>query len=166
MKRATSHDGQAEMNFFDVPSPPATEDGSLDLAREVREILAEVLARSAARGVDRFEVSALISRLADREVSKHMLDRYSSTASEDWRFPLEALPALTKATGDFALLELIAARCGCRVLRGEEAMLAEIGALMLQEKAAKSRLETIRKHVPQPVMQRLIDEALKRLGRG
>jgi hypothetical protein len=166
VKRASTHDGQLEMSFFDVPPSPAPDDGSLDMAREVREILSEVLGRAAARGTDRFEISTLISRLTDRDISKHMLDRYSSTASEDWRFPLEALPALTQATGDFALLELIAERCGCRVLRGEEAMLAEIGALMLQEKAAKARLETIRKHVPQPVMQRLIDEALKRLGRG
>ena len=112
------------------------------------------------------DVAAAISRMTDREISKHMLDRYSAITTEQWRFPLEALPALTKATGDFRLLELIADRCGCRVLRGEEAILAEIGALMLQQNATSSRLDLIKSHVPEPVMQRLLEQALKRMTSG
>lgn len=154
------------MSFFDVPPEPVTDTGGLDISQPVREVLSEVLAKASARGIDRHEVAAAISRLTDRDMSKHMLDRYSAITTEDWRFPLEALPALTKATGDFRLLELIADRCGCRVLRGEEAILAEIGALMLQQNATSNRLELIKSHVPQPVMDRLVGEALKRLGEG
>lgn len=164
MKRRPHNPDQ--LSFFDVPPEPVSDHGGLNIAQQVREILSEMLAKAAARGLDRHQVAAEISRLADRDLSKHMLDRYSAITTEDWRFPAETLPALTVATGDFRLLELLADRCGCRVLRGEEAILAEIGALMLQQNATSSRLELIKSHVPQPVMERLVDEALKRLKKG
>lgn len=164
MKRRAPNPDQ--LSFFEVPPEPVGENGGLDISQEVREVLSEVLAKAATRGVDRHAVAAAISRLTEREISKHMLDRYSAITTEDWRFPLEALPALVKATGDFRLLELIADACGCRVLRGEEAILAEIGALMLQQNATSSRLDQIKAHVPEPVMQRLVEEALKRVGKG
>lgn len=167
MKRATAKNpGQLEMSFFDVPAEPVADTGGLDIAEPIRELLSEMLAKASARGLDRHDVAAAISRLTDREISKHMLDRYSAIATEQWRLPLEVLPALTKATGDFRLLELIADRCGCRVLRGEEAILAEIGALMLQQNATSSRLDLIKSHVPEPVMQRLLEQALKRMTSG
>lgn len=61
-------------------------------------------------------------------------------------------------------MEALAERCGCRVYRGEEAMLAEIGALTLQERSVKSRLDTLRKNVPDGIMDRLVEEALRRIG--
>lgn len=164
MKRLPPNPDQ--LSFFDVPPEPVGDSGGLNIAEEVREILSEILAKAAARGVDRHEVAAAISRLTEREVSKHMLDRYSAITTEQWRFPLECLPALTKTTGDFRLLELVAAACGCRVLRGEEAILAEIGALMLQQNATASRLDAIKAKVPEPVMERLVAEALKRVKKG
>ena len=43
-------------------------------------------------------------------------------------------------------------------------MLAEIGALTLQERNVKARLVDLRKNVPDAVMERLVGEVLKRLG--
>ena len=62
------------------------------------------------------------------------------------------------------LLELVAEKCGCKVYRGEEAMLAEIGALTMQERTVKARLTDLRKNVPDNVVERLVTEVLKRLG--
>ena len=80
-----------------------------------------------------------------------MLDRVYRPQRRRLALPRpEALPALTLATGDYRLLELVAEKCGCRIARGEEALLAEIGALTLQEKSVKSRLrptkEPARRH--------------------
>lgn len=157
---------QMSMSFFDVPAIPRSDAGSLDVSQAVRDGLTDTLATAKVEGRDRYDISASISRLSGRDMSKDMLDRYTAPSSDGHRFPLEALPALVQATGDFSLLELIAQKCGCKMLRGEEAMLAEIGALMLQERTNKARLDHIKKTVPDSVMERLVSEVLKRLGGG
>lgn len=164
MSRRTVNPNQNELCFFEVPAAIRHDAGGLDVALAVRETLTDLLGAAVLQGCDRHEVAARISRLANHEISKHMLDRYTAPSADGWRFPLEALPALTQATGDYRLLELVAQACGCRVYRGEEALLAEIGALTLQERSVKARLTDLRKNVPDTVMDRLVMEVTKRLG--
>lgn len=163
-RRVLPQPGQSTLNFFDIPVTPTDEAGSLDVAHAVRDVLVDVLAAARVADMDRFEVAASISRLTNRSMSKDMLDLYCANSAEGKRFPLEALPALTLATGDYRLLEFVADRCGCRILRGEEAMVAELGALAMQEKAIKDRLKHINSHLPVSVAEKLSAEALKRLG--
>lgn len=162
--KCTTNPNQVELCFFEVPAAARHDSGGLNIALAVRETLADLLGSAALQGCDRHEVAARISRLANHEISKHMLDRYTAPSADGWRFPLEALPALTQATGDYRLLELVAQACGCRVYRGEEALLAEIGALTLQERSVKARLTDLRRNVPDSVMDRLVAEVAKRLG--
>lgn len=164
MKKPVDNLDQIPLMFFDVPAAQRNETGGMDIALVVREMLSDLLSAAAVQGYDRHEVAARISRLSNHEISKHMLDRYTAPSAEGWRFPLEALPALTQATGDYSLLELVAEKCGCKVYRGEEAMLAEIGALTMQERTVKARLTDLRKNVPDSVVERLVTEVLKRLG--
>ena len=164
MKPRTTNPAQGELLFFEVPAAIRSDSGGLDIALLVRETLTEILGAAAVQGSDRHEVAARVSRLSNHEISKHMLDRYTAPSADGWRFPLEALPALTQATGDYRLLELLAEKCGCKVYRGEEAMLAEIGALTMQERNVKARLSDLRKNVPDTVMDRFMAEVLQRLG--
>lgn len=163
-RKFTPQPGQLEMTFFNVPTTPRSDAGGLDIALVVRDALTETLSATQARGIDRHEVAAQISRLSNHDMTKNMLDRYCAPSADGWRFPLEALPAITLATGDYRLLELVAEACGCRITRGEEALLAEIGALTLQERSVKARLGELRKNVPDTVMERLVEEVLKRIG--
>jgi hypothetical protein len=158
------HPGQLEMSFFSIPEIPRSEAGALDISMAVRDALTEMLSAASVQGKDRHEVGAQVSRLSNRDMSKNMLDRYCAPSADEWRFPLEALPSLTLATGDYRLLELLAEKCGCRIARGEEALLAEIGALMLQEKSAKSRLGVLQKNLPDGMLERLIEKNAKRNG--
>jgi hypothetical protein len=164
MSRRVINSNQNELMFFEVPAAMRSDAGGHDIALAVRETLTDLLGAAGVQGCDRYEVAAQISRLSNHEISKHMLDRYTAPSADGWRFPLEALPALTQATGDYRLLELVAEACGCKVYRGEEALLAEIGALTMQERNVKARLTDLRKNVPDTVMDRLISEVLKRLG--
>lgn len=164
MKLRTAIPGQMELTFFEVPPVIRNDSGGLDIALAVRESLTDTLAAASLQGHDRHEVAARVSRLSNHEISKHMLDRYTAPSADGWRFPLEALPALIQATGDYRLLELVAQACGCKVYRGEEAMLAEIGALTMQERTVKARLSDLRKNVPDSVMDRFIAEISQRLG--
>jgi hypothetical protein len=166
MRTRHSHPGQLELSFFTVPETPRTEAGGLDIALAVRDALTEMLSTASTQGMDRHAVGAQVSRLSNRDMSKNMLDRYCAPSADEWRFPLEALPALTLATGDYRLLELVAEKCGCRITRGEEALLAEIGALTLQEKSVKSRLGVLQKNLPSGMLERLVEQASKRNGGG
>lgn len=163
-RRVLPQPGQVEINFFDIPATPLDEAGSLDIAHAVRDVLVDILAAAKVAGIDRFEVATMISRLSNRSMTKDMLDQYCANSADGKRFPLEALPALVLATGDYRLLEFIADRCGCRILRGEEAVVAELGALAMQEKAIKERLKKINSHLPRNAAEKLSAEALKRLG--
>ncbi len=165
-RRPIVQPGQLELSFFSVPEAPRNEAGGLDIALTIRDALSEALSAAALRGLDRHEIGMQISRLSNRDMSKNMLDRYCAPSADDWRFPLEALPALTMATGDYRLLELIAEKCGCRIARGEEALLAEIGALTLQEKSVKSRLGNLQKNLPNGMLERLVEKSAKRNGGG
>lgn len=166
MRTRTPNPAQNELSFFDVPSTPRPEVGGQDIALAVREALTDLLAGAAARGLDRYQLAAEVSRRGNHEISKNMLDRYCAHSADGWRFPLEALPALTVATGDFRLLELVAEASGCRVVRGEEALLAEIGALTLQKRSVDQRLTDLRRNVPDAVLGRLLEEVMKRVGGG
>ncbi|EHP39391.1 cytoplasmic protein [Cupriavidus basilensis OR16] len=155
---------QLELSFYEVAPQPKNEAGGLDIAMTVREALVDTLSAAGSRGMDRHDVAAQISRLSNYDISKHMLDRYCAPSADGWRFPAEAIPAMVVATGDYRLLEVLAERCGCRVYRGQEAMLAEIGALTLQERTVKDRLAELRRTVPKSVLDRLVEEEAKRHG--
>jgi hypothetical protein len=163
-RRVLPHAGQVEINFFDIPSVPRTESGGLDIGHAVRDTLTDVLSAAKLQGMDREEVCAQIARLSNFHITKPTMNNYCAPSAEQRHFPLEALPALTVATGDFRLLELIAEKCGCRILRGDEAVVAELGALAMQEKAIKDRVKNINSRLPSGAGEKLSAEALKRLG--
>lgn len=155
---------QLELSFFEVPPQPKNEAGSLDIAMNIREVLVDTLAAASSGGMDRHDIAAKVSRLSNHDLTKNMLDRYCAPSAAEWRFPAEAIPALVVATGDYRLLEVIAAACGCKVYRGEEAMLAEIGMLTMQQKLVAERLAERRRMLPRSVLDRVAEEEAKRAG--
>lgn len=155
---------QLELSFFEVPPQPKNEAGSLDIAMAIREALVDTLAAATSSGMDRHDVAAKVSRLSNHDLTKNMLDRHCAPSAEGWRFPAEAIPALVVATGQYRLLEIIAAACGCKVYRGEEAMLAEIGMLTMQQKLVAERLAEKRRSLPKSVLDRVAEEEAKRIG--
>ena len=152
--------------FFEAPPTPQSTAGGCDVALAVREALNETISCARRDGTDRYEIASRISRYSGRDMTKATLDRYCAPSAEDWRFPMEALPALIAATGDYRLLDLVAEACGCRVLRGEEAWLAEFGALLVQQREVNERLASYKKHIPGDVLKRLETDAAKRVGGG
>ncbi|AXV78917.1 MULTISPECIES: hypothetical protein [Ralstonia solanacearum species complex] len=148
-----------QLSLFDVPPQPRPEPGALDMCLAIREALVDTLAGASMAGMDRHDVAAQISRLSSHDMSKNMLDQYCAPSS-DKRFPADAIPALIVATGNYKMLEAIATACGCKVYRGEEAHLAELGALTMQDKLIKARLADAYRSMPESLLQRLLDDKL------
>ncbi|TXG98594.1 MAG: hypothetical protein E6R08_04095 [Nevskiaceae bacterium] len=151
--------------MFMAPAPePRHEEGSLDISHQVREALFDSLETAKRAGKDRFTVAADMSRLLGRAFGKNSLDRNTAQSADAWRFPLEALPALIQVTGDYRLLDLIAEACGCRMLRGENAWIAEVGALMAAQQEIKTRLAKYKEVLPSGMADELMSRAQKRTG--
>ncbi|WP_431282695.1 hypothetical protein ACQW02_25360 [Humitalea sp. 24SJ18S-53] len=141
---------RAQGSFFDTAPEPLP---LHDFGMEVRSVLAETLAAARDGGADRHAVAAAMNRLAGdegsgREMTKRMLDQYCAPSSTDWRFPLEALPLLHRATGDARLLTLVNSACGQKALPEEAAALGELMLLEMQKRELNERAEALRRRLP------------------
>lgn len=145
--------------YFALPKRQAPVPGSFAFGLELRNLLAGALKECA---LSRAEIAGRMTDLmygdaGDGEVTKAMLDSWTRSA-DAWRFPLEALPAFVEATGATWLLDAIAERCGCRILVGEQALLAQLGAVMVEEKRLAERKAALKKSVSPDVIARLLKE--------
>lgn len=126
------------LDLFEIPQASSLP-GSLAGGMDVRGLLSDALKRSPR---SRFEIAARMSELTGTEITKNQLDSWSAESREGWRFPLEYAPSFETACESYALTQWLAAKRGCKVLVGEEALLAELGKIeqmeldLKQQKAA------------------------------
>lgn len=132
------------MDLFDVPAPPAPVGGSLDYGTELRYVLSDALKKTP---LSRHEIAARMSELTGQDISKSMLDAWTAESKTPWRFPFEYAAAFECACDTVCLQELLGRKRGCRILVGEDALLAEMGRLQhektklaAREKALRARL--------------------------
>jgi hypothetical protein len=154
--------------FFEMPkreAAPVKLEGSEDIAGAVREKLTDALYEAkSVHGKDRYQVAMEISRLSGQGLEKHTLDSYTSSDSGR-RLPVEYLPALMKVTGNYQILELLAEKCGFKLMSPTHVALAELGAASLQIANAKKRTTEIKNALPDGAFDELMKElALKHGG--
>ncbi len=97
--------------------------GSLDIDRQFREAISAALKSCS---LSRWQVAARMSELTGTDISKSMLDSWTSEAKENHRFPAIFLPAFCEAVGCSDPLKLLGRLVGVFVLPGPEALRAEI----------------------------------------
>ena len=107
------------------------------MAGLVSEILADV-----GPIVDRHQVAAEMSRLTGREITKYMLDGYTSESREAYNLPYCLGPVLEAVTNSHRLTNWTAQIRGGRLLIGRETLTAELGRL---EKLREDTQQRIRK---------------------
>jgi hypothetical protein len=136
------------IDLFDVPSAPVLTGGSLDYATELRCALSDALKKTP---LSRHEVAARMSELTGHDISKSMLDAWTAESKSPWRFPFEFAGAFEAACDTVCLQELLGRKRGCRVLIGEDALLAEMGKIQQskadlaeREKALRQRMRSKR----------------------
>lgn len=133
------------LDLFNVPEPAPSTPGAMNYAREISAVMSQALKDCPH---DRVEVAARMTRLLGKEVSLAMLNAYTAESRGTHVPNLEKAIAFDAATEGFALLNLFAAKRGCRVMVGKDALLSELGRidqmkadLARQEKAIKQYLE-------------------------
>lgn len=121
--------------FFTVPQPLLAVPGNGNYAAQVSELVSELLKGS---DLDRYEIAARMSRLSGDDVSKHMLDAWSSPARSEHNLPFYRVPLLEEVCECHVLTDWLVHLRGGRVAYGRDALNAELGRLeRLRDDAAK-----------------------------
>jgi len=124
-KKQTKADNQASLfdllkTYQENIERPA---GSFDLDRQFREAISQALKDCP---LSRYQVAARMSELLGHEITKSMLDSWTSEAKEEHRFPAIFLPAFCEAVGCSEPLKIMGKLVGVFILPGPEALRAEI----------------------------------------
>lgn len=125
---------------FDAPLAAVEEGGLRNLERQVASAIGNILTKYPA---GRFEIAGMVSALLDDEVSKSMLDAYSSEAKDSHNISLARFLALVVVTQRFDALDAILRQIGCGVLVGEEIYLAEAGHLRALRRELDQRIREL-----------------------
>lgn len=149
MAKAKPHPAQMA---FDYKSPvPAS--GVAALAGLERRICAMAGTLLATDGRPREIIAAEMSVVLDEDITRAMLDSYSSPGRPDHRVPMSRFFALLLVTGRQDLLDPLAREIGASVLTGDEVKTARLGqivqlraALAEEERRLKGEAPLIRGH--------------------
>lgn len=114
------------LDMFELVPPPAVSAaGSLSSCRvEIAHTMSDAL-----KGHDRYDVSARMSRLLGRDISKFMLDAYTAESRETHTPALDVAIAFDLATETQSLANFTGSKIGARLLVGKDALNAELGKL-------------------------------------
>lgn len=128
----------ADFELLEEPStvPP----GSLDIAPELCAALALAIKECP---FSRAEIAARMSDLLAEPITEHMLNKWTSKASDKWRFPTEFVLAFEEATGSQAVIRLLARKRGLKLATPKEGRDAEIGRTQREIRAMQRRLRDL-----------------------
>lgn len=110
-------------DLFEVPRPVPTTPCSMDYRATVAHLVSEML-RDTRR--DRYDIAAAVSRLTGKDVSKYMLDAYTSEAREEHNLPAWLIAPLEAACGSHAVTHWLAEVRGGRLLVGKETLMHDL----------------------------------------
>lgn len=120
---------------FEAPSIDSAAGSLAGLERAICEMVASMLNSD---GRSREVLAAEVSRLTDEDVSRAMLDAYSSPAREGHKVPMSRALALVVVTGRHDLLDPVMRRIGAGLLVGDEVLTARLGQIDRQMEKLKA----------------------------
>lgn len=132
------------MELFSIPEAVEAIAGMLDMDVAIREALNDAIKFS---DFNRYEIAAEMSRLTGRNITRYMLDAYTSDSREAHNFPLRYAVAFEQVTGSYCIMQLLAKLRGCKVLVGDEALYAELGRLEQAEMEVKSQRTMLKQFI-------------------
>lgn len=133
------------LDIFEVPQPLVV--NACAFRVQVSELVSEMLAGAKAAGFERCDIAAQMSRLANEDISKCMLDAWSSPARIDHNLPFYRAALLEQVCGSHQLTDLLVTVRGGRVSYGRDALLAELGRLESIRDEASRKARDLRRQI-------------------
>lgn len=144
MGKAKPHPGQ--LGFcFQAPAMPTAPSALAGLERQICATVGTILASDSR---PREIIAAEMSILLGEDVSRAMLDAYSSPAREDHRVPMSRFLALVAVTARQDLMDPLMRQIGAALLVGEEVQTARIGQIDRQIDQLRAELNTLKRTAP------------------
>lgn len=129
-------------DMFMVPQQPVLAPATMGYGAEVAGLVGNMFADA---GLDRYKIANQMTVLTGREVSKHMLDAWTSESRDAYNIPFYLAPAAEAACNSHALSTWLAERRGARLAIGRDALNAEYGKLKALSDDVKKRMSQIQK---------------------
>lgn len=130
------------LDLFKVPKPKRAAPAMMDYRDAVAHLVAEML--KAADG-DRYDIAAELSRLTGKDISKAMLDAYTSTARDAWNLPYWLAPALEIACVSQRLTSWSAQLHGGRLLLGKEYLSEQLERLQKAKQDTDAQIRKLKR---------------------
>ena len=137
-------------DMFEDPNNQTLSDGYLDIRSKLSVAMGDVVSDCKHQGIDRYKITAEMSRLLNRDITVNILNAYTSPSREEHFPPLDTAIAFDLATGGVSLLKIYADLLGCNLTVGKEVLLTELGRIdqmeaeiAEQKKAIKKQLEAM-----------------------
>lgn len=132
----------ATIDIFEVPQPVQLAPGSGNYAAQVSELVGTILKSSPH---DRYEIAAQMSRLSGDDVSKHMLDAWSSPGRCEHNIPLYRVPLLEEVCQSHAFTDWMVHLRGGRVAYGREALAAQYGKMQQMKDKLQQEMRELKR---------------------
>ncbi|MEE1951006.1 hypothetical protein V0R48_18665 [Pseudomonas alcaligenes] len=130
------------LDIFAVPQPVQAMPGHGNYSVQVSELVAELMKHS---GLDRPEIAARMTHLSGGDVSKAMLDAWSSPARLDHNLPLYRAALIEEVCSGSLLTDWLVNLRGGRVAYGRDALLVELGRLEREGDTARRRARELKR---------------------
>ena len=95
--------------------------------------------------LSRYQIACQMSELLDREITKSMIDHWSSTSHSEYRIPADAIPAFCQVTKSTKVMDVLAAACCGAFASGKELQQLEIVRMEAKIERYQSRVEQLKK---------------------
>ena len=118
----------------------------MNYSGELAHLLSEVFIES---GLSRYQIAAEVARLTGKDVSKAMLDGYTSEARETFNLPMYLVPAIETACRSHKITAWLAGKRGARILVGRETLNAELGKLEAERQRISENIKKLRSYMGQ-----------------
>lgn len=124
----------------------ASKAGSFNVDAQIRALLSDALKKCP---LSREVVAGKMSELMGMEITKSQLDSWTAESKENHRFPFAYAPAFCEATGNTDIFRAAVEMIGCYLLKGEDALLTELGRIEKQKEEMAKKEKLIRQTLEQ-----------------
>lgn len=143
-RRPAFDPGQPAFDF--EPRLTLASDGMLaGLDRQVASAVARILKDDER---DRYDIAAAMSRIVAGDISKPMLDKYSSETSEDHNISAGRFLVLIAATRRYDVLRALVHQIGCDLIEGEEVRTLQLGHVAAQLEILNEQYRRLKRSAP------------------
>jgi hypothetical protein len=138
-----------QMNFLDFIKEQEAmrrtdEPGSLNMSAAVREAINDAISGCSKK---RYQIAAEMSELLDLEITKTMLDAWTASSKDGYRFPLEYAAAFCKVTGCNRILEIVCRPVGIYALDGPDALRSQLQRMQDERKKISAQEKELTKMI-------------------